>query len=61
MPDLVVDEHHRHDRGPLVERVGERVEVDDAAAVAGDPCDPEALALEPVARRRARLVLDRRS
>ena len=55
---LVVHEHHRDDRGAVVEGAGERVEVDRASAVRGDPRDAESLALEAVARAEHRLVLD---
>ena len=57
--DLVVHEHHRHDDGAVIERVAERVEVDDAVETGHDPSDPEALSLQTVARRQDGLVLER--
>ena len=60
VPDLVVHEHHRDDRGPLVERVGQRVEVDDRRRGPTPTVhDPEALASEPGRGAEDGLVLDR--
>ena len=57
-PDLVVDPHHRHERGLLVERGREIVEVDEP--VRRDPGfgHAEALGLEPVRGREHALVLE---
>ena len=55
---LVVDEHHRHDRGALVEPLRPGVEVDDTAARSPADARPETLALQPVARAEHGLVLD---
>ena len=52
---LVVDEHHGDDRGALVERGRERVEVDATVGTGTDRRDAEALALEPVAAPRTAL------
>ena len=56
--DLVVHEHDRHDDRAVVERVGERGEIDDAVAAGRDPSNAEALALQTVTRREDRLVLE---
>ena len=55
---FVVHEHHRDHGRAIVERVGEGVEIDDAAGIRADPLDPETLALEPRARGEHGLVLD---
>ena len=58
VPTLVVDEHDRDDRRVVGERVGERVEVDDAVPRRGHPPHREPLALEAVGRGQHRLVLE---
>ena len=45
-PGLVVREQHRDHRGPLADRLLERVEADDAATVAGDHGHPHSLRAE---------------
>ena len=57
--DLVVDEHDRHDNGAGVERSGERVEVDEPAAIDTDAMYSKAVALEPVGGGEHALVLER--
>ena len=57
--DLVVHEHHRDEHSLLVERVAERVEVDDPTGIHADVSEPEPLPLEAVARGEHCLVLDR--
>ena len=59
-PHLVVDEHHGHDDGLLVERGGKRVEVDDAGGCDAGPGSPEPLTCEPVGRGQDALVLEGR-
>ena len=55
---LVVDEHHRHDRGARIERLRERVEIDATVGVRADRGDAEPFALEPRGRAEHGLVFD---
>jgi hypothetical protein len=57
--DLVVGEHDRHDNGAGVERIGERVEVDEPAAIDTDAMYSKTVALEPVGGGEHTLVLER--
>ena len=57
-PDLVVDEHHRDDRGVVVEGGGQGLEIDDPARVDTDHLDREPLLGETVGRGEHPLVLD---
>ena len=57
---LVVYEHHRHNRGLIVERIGERSEIHQAGGIGADLRHPKTFTSEPVARAQHRLVLDPR-
>ena len=57
---FVIDGHHRHDGGALVERGLERVKVDDTIEVRADARDAIAIALEPARGAEHGLVLDPR-
>ncbi len=58
-PGLVVDEHHRDECGVRVDRAAQRVDVDNAVGMRGDPLDAKALPRQPIDRAEHRLVLDR--